>query len=154
MSSLVTKSYSTAGRNGYSIDMPEEPTEPDAPVEAGDPSPGPGTLLESVVDELPIGVYRATSDGLIEVNDAFLDIFDAGSREEILGQPVGDRYVDPDVRVELTEALDPGEVVRDREVRMRTLGDATRWVLTTVTRRGSASPSSSGSPAHTTGGCR
>ena len=91
--------------------------------------------LRRIVGNLPIGVYRTTFDSpgsLIDVNDAFVDLLGASSQEKLLEHSVRETYEDPSQRKELLQQLEAKDVVRNRQLNLRTLDGDTVWVLVTA----------------------
>jgi PAS domain S-box-containing protein len=85
---------------------------------------------ERLVDNLPIGVYRYTSEPTDEftlVNDAMAEMFGADSKEQLLNRPTRDFYVDPADHAALHERLVAQSVVRSIEERLETLDGRTIW---------------------------
>lgn len=88
---------------------------------------------ESNVAHLPVGVFRATLDGaFVDVNDAFVSLVGGDSKAEVLGSNSADLYAEPEAREGLTETLRQEGVIRDREVKLRTLSGDEIWVSTTL----------------------
>ncbi|WP_274325802.1 PAS domain S-box protein [Halosimplex aquaticum] len=89
---------------------------------------------ERLVENLPVGVYRNTPgpDGeFVEMNDALARIFDADSPAELMEVPVSDLYPDPEARAAFSERLRREGIVRNEELRQRTLDDREIWISVT-----------------------
>jgi PAS domain S-box-containing protein len=92
---------------------------------------------ERVLDNLPVGVYRATpgSTGqVIEANPALAEVFEAESLDEVIGCEVRDFYKDPEERTELSHQLQEKGIVRNKELRQETLSGDEIWVAVTAMR--------------------
>jgi len=88
---------------------------------------------ESVIDRLPVGVFRSTLDGqFTDVNPEFVSLMDADSREELLAADVGSFYVDPERRDKLVEKLRREGTVTEEEVQIKTLSGDDIWVSATL----------------------
>jgi len=88
---------------------------------------------ESIIDRLPVGVFRSTLDGQItDANPAFVSLVDADSTDDLLATDAGEFYVDPDRRDELVETLRRDGTVSEAEVQISTLGGDRIWVSTTL----------------------
>ena len=89
---------------------------------------------ERIVENLPVGVYRATpgADGeFVDANPALADLIGADSVTDVIARRPGDFYRDPADRAALSDRLDRDGVVRDRELHLETLdGDE---ILVSVT---------------------
>lgn len=91
--------------------------------------------LQRIIGNLPIGVYRSTFDdpgNLIKVNDAFVDILGGDSKQEMVGYSVRETYEDPSEREALLQELESNQVVRNRQLKLKTLEGDTVWVLVTA----------------------
>lgn len=89
-----------------------------------------------LVDNLSVGVYRNTpgeQGRFVEVNPAFVAMFDAGSMEELKGCRVSDLYVNPAQRNEVSERLNRHGFVRDMELELKTLRGRRFWASVTAT---------------------
>ena len=79
------------------------------------------------------GVFRGSPDGeIIECNDALARIFGFDSREELMSQPAGSRYYDPDERPRLMQQLRDQRSLTNVELRMRRRDGSPMWVLENV----------------------
>jgi len=88
---------------------------------------------ESIIDRLPVGVFRSTLDGeFIDVNPEFVSLMDGDSKEELLTANAGSFYVDPEQRDELVDKLRQEGTVTEEELRIRTRSGDTIWVSTTL----------------------
>jgi PAS domain S-box-containing protein len=96
--------------------------------------------VDSLVEHLPVGVFRSTHDGeIVDVNEAFVSLLEAGSEEELLAHGAAEFYADPDRRQELVERLEREGTVVDEEVELVTLAGNRIWVSTTLILRESDS---------------
>jgi len=59
--------------------------------------------LRSITENISDGIYRSTEDGLVYVNQAFLDLFGYSSLEEFRRADPAECYANPDVRDTLIE---------------------------------------------------
>ena len=92
---------------------------------------------EHIIENLPVGVYRAASGPngeLIEANPALADIFDAESVEAMLEHDAKDFYESPEERAALSQQLEENGVVRDKEFRQVTLDGDDIWISVTAIR--------------------
>jgi PAS domain S-box-containing protein len=79
---------------------------------------------ETIVENLPIGVFRTTPDDggeFVEVNSGLVSIYDAYSKSELLRRDVREFYVDGDDREEFSRRLRENGRVTDFEVEHETL---------------------------------
>ncbi len=77
-----------------------------------------------LVDHLPVGVYRNTpgDEGrFLEANPELVAMFEADSREQLLGCRVNDLYVDPEQRKVFCEKILRHGFVREHELELKTL---------------------------------
>ena len=75
-------------------------------------------LLQEFIDSLTLGVYRNTpgpEGRFIIVNQALVDMFEAGSKEELMKHNVRDLYVDKSRRNELSEKILKNGFIRGKE---------------------------------------
>ena len=75
-------------------------------------------LLQEFIDSLTLGVYRNTpgpEGRFIIVNQALADMFEAGSKEELMKHNVRDLYVDKSRRNELSEKILKNGFIRGKE---------------------------------------
>mgnify|MGYP000129702976 CR=1 FL=1 len=94
---------------------------------------------ERVIQNLPIGVYRATpgrSGQILDANYALAEIYGAESPEEMIGREVADFYKDPEQRVALSQRLQDDGIVREVELRQETIAGDDIWVAVTGMRTG------------------
>jgi|GEM_PF-1057349 len=78
----------------------------------------------ALVDNLNIGVYRNTAGSpgrFLEVNPAFVSMFEAESKEQILAMNVSAFYQDPSERQVFSEKLMRAGFVRNEELRLKTV---------------------------------
>ncbi|MEF8778987.1 MAG: PAS domain S-box protein, partial [Natronomonas sp.] len=90
---------------------------------------------ERVIENLPVGVYRATpgpEGRIVAANPALAEIFDAESADDMIGRKVKSFYVDPEERADLSRQLDEESIVRDSELRQETLAGEEIWVAVTA----------------------
>lgn len=89
-----------------------------------------GRLLKSINANVEEGILRSTpGEGLIYVNEAFLNIFGYESREEALSVPPEHYYADPDHRWELVKKLEQDKRLTNEEVKFRRKDGSTFWGL-------------------------
>jgi PAS domain S-box-containing protein len=89
--------------------------------------------LNRIVDRLPVAVFRSTLDGeFVEMNDEFVSLLDAESREELMEHDPRTLYADPDERDDLITSLRKSGAVADREVEITTVTGERKWVSTTL----------------------
>jgi len=96
--------------------------------------------FEELVEHVPTGIFRAKYDPdgtFLEANPTMVDLFDAGSKGDLLATPVAGIYDDADDRRTFFEALTEQDVVTEK-LRLRTLSGDTFWGLVTVCRFESA----------------
>jgi PAS domain S-box-containing protein len=92
---------------------------------------------ERVLNNLPIGVYRATpgAEGrVVDANPALADVFDAESADDMIGRKVTDFYTDPEDRLELSRQLEKEGIVRNVELPQETIAGEEIWVAVTAIR--------------------
>ncbi len=85
---------------------------------------------EGLLNNLTIGVYRASMDGngrIIAANPAFVSIMDASSRDEMLKRGSIDFYHDPSRRADVTGRLKKFGFLKDEEVELITLKGRKIW---------------------------
>jgi len=84
---------------------------------------------EQLVENLPVGVFRATPDGeFVSMNEALVSLYDAGSQATLRTAGTKALYADPSHRELLLDQLEKKGTVEDKLVRMRTLGGDQLWV--------------------------
>jgi PAS domain S-box-containing protein len=91
---------------------------------------------QDLINNLPVGVYRNTPGAkghFIEVNPAIVAMFEAASKEELMGHNVSDLYVDPVRRKELSDKLTRQGFIKDEEVEQKTLRGRRFWASVTAT---------------------
>ncbi len=84
---------------------------------------------EGLVEGLPVGVFRATTDGeFVSVNEAMVSLYDAGSRATLCS--VGPRTLtaEPSHWGLLLDQLEEHGTVEDKLLRMETVSGETLWV--------------------------
>jgi PAS domain S-box-containing protein len=85
--------------------------------------------VQTLLNQLDVGVYRLTSDGaLLEGNAAFLRLLGLGSLTEIPASQTLEPYFQPPDYAELLTQLKQNGEVRDREIQLRCADGRTRWV--------------------------
>jgi PAS domain S-box-containing protein len=83
----------------------------------------------SLVDGIPVGIYRTSVAGLIlDANNALLQISGYPERDRLIGASAAAAYVNPAERSRWQEAMDRDGVVRDFEVQIRRYDGAVIWV--------------------------
>jgi len=89
-----------------------------------------GQLLKSINANVQEGILRSTpEEGLIYVNDAFVEIFGYESKEEALQVPPGNYYADPEEREKLVSKLENEGRISNEEVRFRRKDGTVFWGL-------------------------
>jgi len=89
-----------------------------------------GNLLDSITTNINEGILRSTpDDGLIYVNDAFVDIFGYDSQEEILATDPAQFYADKEEREKLVQKLKQEKQFNNEEVLYRRKDGSTFWGL-------------------------
>lgn len=77
-----------------------------------------------LIDNLRIGIYRNTpgpEGRFLEVNDTIVDMFEAGSKEELLKHSVSELYADPERRKEFSDKILKMGFLKDEEIELKTL---------------------------------
>jgi PAS domain S-box-containing protein len=88
---------------------------------------------ESIIDRLPVGVFRSTLDGeFTDVNPEFVSLTGADSTEELLTTDAGSLYADPERRDELVSRLRQEETVPEEEIQVETRSGDSIWVSVTL----------------------
>jgi PAS domain S-box-containing protein len=83
----------------------------------------------SLVDGIPVGIYRTSVDGLIlDANSALLQISGFSERDHLIGFNAAAAYVNAEERRRWQEVMDRDGVVRDFEVQIRRYDGAVIWV--------------------------
>jgi len=83
--------------------------------------------LRSMLDNLPVGVYRATSDGrILEANRTFAELLGYGSVDEIKSVNLNDIYVRKTDRINHLEKLRDATIFAEFELKRKDAG--TIWV--------------------------
>lgn len=86
-------------------------------------------LLNSINTNVNEGILRSTPDeGLVYVNDAFVDMFGYGSKEEVLAIDPAKFYADVDIRGKLVEKLKEGPF-KNEEMLFKRKDGSTFWGL-------------------------
>jgi PAS domain S-box-containing protein len=89
--------------------------------------------LNRIIEQLPVGVFRATLDGqFVDMNDEFVSLLDAESKEALMERDPRSLYADPSERDELISSLREEGAVADREVEITTVTGDRKWVSTTL----------------------
>lgn len=121
-----------------------EPT--DAGAASGSPAPSPHHDLRDLADSLgnaPVAIHSIDTAGrILWANRAELELLGYAS-DDYIGQPIAKFHVDPAVLADLLERLARGEILRDREARLRARDGSIRHVLISSDLSG---PSPSGTP--------
>ncbi|MBD3886738.1 response regulator [Phormidium tenue FACHB-886] len=85
--------------------------------------------VQTLLNQLDIGVYRLTSEGaLLEGNAAFLRLLGLEALTEISANHTLEPYFQPQDYAELLAQLKQNGEVRDREIQLRCADGTTRWV--------------------------
>ena len=84
-------------------------------------------ILRSILDNVPVGVYRATSDGrILEANQTFADLLGYNSVDEIKTVNLDDVYVRKTERIDHLEKLRDATIFAEFELKRKDGG--TIWV--------------------------
>jgi len=87
------------------------------------------TLFENV----PIGLYRTTSDGrMVDANPALVKMFGFQDREALLAMNADDLYADPADKAKFLQAIRQGDIVSNFETEMRQRDGTTFWASDNV----------------------
>lgn len=85
--------------------------------------------VQTLLNQLDVGVYRLTSDGtLLEGNAAFLRLLGLESLTEVPPNQTLESYFQAQDYAELLAQLKQNSEVRDREIQLRCADGTTRWV--------------------------
>ncbi|MFB3895535.1 MAG: PAS domain S-box protein [bacterium] len=90
---------------------------------------------ESLVNNLPIGIYRNTpgpQGRFLAVNPAIVEMFEAKSQEEFIDLSVNEQYVDPKKRNEFSEKIMQQGYVKDEELELITFKGKKFWASVTA----------------------
>ncbi len=89
-----------------------------------------GDLLDSITTNVNEGILRSTPDeGLVYVNEAFVNMFGYGSKEEVMETPPEQFYADEGRRWELVEKLkEEGQIINE-EILLRRKDGTSFWAL-------------------------
>ncbi len=69
------------------------------------------TKYETLLDRLPVGIYRTTVDGkILEYNKAMLELFDVKKPDELLNKNVEELYSEPDEREDILGKINDEEI--------------------------------------------
>lgn len=93
---------------------------------------------EDLANNLTVGIFRATESAdarFIEVNRAFVEMFEASSKEELMDMTVSSFYADPVGRGEFLMKLDRDGFVRGDEAELKTLKGRRFWGSITAVRK-------------------
>jgi PAS domain S-box-containing protein len=88
-----------------------------------------------LVNSVEIGVFRNTpgpEGHFIEANPAFIRMFEAGSRAELLKHSASELYEDPRQRKKVSDKIVRQGFIRREELRLKTLKGRSFWALSTV----------------------
>lgn len=89
-----------------------------------------GQLLKSINANVEEGILRSTpEEGMIYVNDAFMDMFGYGTKEEALAVSPEQYYADPVEREALLKKLETDGRISNEEVKFRRKDGSTFWGL-------------------------
>ena len=88
---------------------------------------------ERLVEHLPVGVFRTTTDGdILSMNGTLVEIYDAESRDRIRDVGARSLYADEEDRQRLLDQLRREGTVEDELLRVETVTGESRWVRTTL----------------------
>ena len=89
------------------------------------------SLITSINENIVEGLYRASEkDGLVYVNDAFVQLFGYESAEEMLALPTLDvLYADPEQRFDFIDQAHNQDYLRNQEIKFRRADGSTFWGL-------------------------
>ncbi|MBN1477640.1 PAS domain S-box protein [Candidatus Sumerlaeota bacterium] len=96
---------------------------------------GSSDLIDSLIDNLTVGVYRTAADGegrFLHANPAMAEMFGFASVSELLETTVLDLHCEPGARDELIAAIQEFGVVRDRELHLRRRDGSSFWASCTA----------------------
>jgi PAS domain S-box-containing protein len=83
----------------------------------------------SLFDNLPIGIYRTTPQGLVlDVNPMLVKMFGYPDKETLLAHSAGDLYIDPEDREKFKEIAGSGRSSGHFQCRMRCYDGTAIWV--------------------------
>jgi PAS domain S-box-containing protein len=83
----------------------------------------------SLVDEIPVGLYRTTPDGqVLNVNPALVQMLGFPDREALMTADVGERYIYPEDRQRWQAILERDGIVRQFEYQARRCDGSALWV--------------------------
>jgi PAS domain S-box-containing protein len=89
--------------------------------------------LNRLIERLPVAVFRATLEGeFVEMNDEFVSLLDAESKEALMEHDPRTLYADPSTRDDLISSLRDAGAVADREVEITTVAGDRKWVSSTL----------------------
>ena len=98
------------------------------------------TQYEQLVENLPVGAFRATPGGeFVSMNERLVSIYDAGSRAALRTAGTRALYADPSHRELLLDQLEENGTIENTLVRMERLGGDQLWAelsLSTVSEDG------------------
>lgn len=89
---------------------------------------------ERIVENLPVGVFRTTTDGeIVSMNEAAVSLLDGESKADFSDISVEDLYADSAAREELLVEAEQEGIVEDHLIQVETLAGERRWMELTVT---------------------
>jgi len=96
-------------------------------------------ILHSVelVERLSIGIFRTTpgpAGTFIEVNQGLVTMFEAQSREELMGHAVQDLYADPEARANISDKVQREGFLKNEEIAYKTFKGRLIWGSVTLIR--------------------
>ena len=83
----------------------------------------------TLFNEMPVGVYRTSEDGRIQVsNPALAALLGVGSPADLLGHDVREFYVEPEERERWRQMVEQEGVLHDAEIQLRCKDGTLIWV--------------------------
>lgn len=90
--------------------------------------------LQTLLNQLEVGIYRLTSDGtLLEANAAFLRLLGLGSLTAIPPNKTLESYFEPQHYTDLLNQLKQNGEIREQEILLNCADHTTRWVKVSKT---------------------
>ncbi|MFA5164899.1 MAG: PAS domain-containing protein [Candidatus Omnitrophota bacterium] len=77
-----------------------------------------------LINNIKVGIYRNTpgpQGRFLEVNDTIVEMFEAGSKEELLKHNINELYADPSKRVEFSDKILKSGFLKGEELELKTL---------------------------------
>jgi len=88
---------------------------------------------ERIMENLPVGVFRTSSDGeIVSMNDQFATLYGGESTADLADAKAWEFYANDADRAELVRQLEPGDLIEDHLIEMVTLDGERKWIETTL----------------------